>query len=250
MKVIRSIEQRSWDWFQMRAGKVTASGIGKLITDKFALRKWSTEMPNSYLHLKLAEKWRGIPEEQFGGNRQTDQGVFAEPQAFSVYSALQDRPVERIAGIDSETGLWCSPDGWLRLDVPPDAEGDAGLELKCPMASTHIGYLLAGVLPEEYVLQVQFSMFVTGAAKWHFFSFCKDLPDLFVEVQRDPSVIEAIEVATELFREKFEAGWVRLCDLNGGPPPPRVRVDTTKQSYADWQKGLERQADANAGVTP
>lgn len=222
MKIHRGLEQRSWEWFKLRSGKVTASEIGELMTDKGAIRSWKSATPNTYLHLKLAEAWRGGPLEVFNGSRQTDQGVFNEPKARETYSFLFDRPVEQIGGIASDDDrCWCSPDGWLRVGVPAEAEGDVGLEIKCPNPNTHIGYLLGGGVPEEYVLQVQFSMFVSGCACWHFLSYCRDLPELFVPVRRDAEIIEIIQEAVTEFLGHFDAAWNHLCELNGGPPVKR-----------------------------
>ena len=155
MKIHRDLQQKSWDWFRLRAGKVTGSELKNLITDKLAIRKWTTETPNTYLHRKIAEKWRGEALQSFGGNQQTDQGVLWEERARKHFASFLEVDIETVGGIESDDKrCWCSPDGIIGETT--------GLEIKCPNADTHVGWLLIGDVPEEHVLQVHFSMLVAG----------------------------------------------------------------------------------------
>lgn len=214
MKIHREMIQGGWEWLTSRAGKITGSELGNLITDKGAIRDWKTAMPNSYLCLKLAETWRGTPLESFGGNRQTDQGTLHEDEARKFFGALLDADIETIGGFESDDGkLWCSPDGII---------GETqGLEIKCPNANTHVKWLLAGGVPEEHVLQCQFALYVSGWHTWQFLAYCKDMPHLAVPVEPDGELHDTISEAVYEFKLKFDAAWVRLCDMNGGPPPKR-----------------------------
>ncbi len=213
MKIHRELEQRSWAWFEARAGKITGSELGNLITDKGKIRAWSTGMPNSYLHRKLAEKWRGQPLQSFQGNYQTDQGNMEEHRARKYFSSLLESDIQTIGGIESDDGqLWCSPDGLIGETT--------GLEIKCPNADTHVGWLLAGQqVPEEHVLQCQFALYVTGWQEWQFLSFCRDMPHLAVTVE--PGDFQTIHEAIEEFQVRFDAGWKQLLEINGGPPPEK-----------------------------
>lgn len=214
MKIHRDIQQKSWDWFRLRAGKVTGSELKNLITDKLQIRKWTTDMPNSYLHRKVAEKWRGEALQSFGGNQQTDQGVIYEEQARNFFASLLDSDIETVGGIESDDQrLWCSPDGLIGESV--------GLEIKCPNADTQVGWLLAGGVPEEHVLQVQFSLWVSEFKLWRFMAYCKDFPHLDVAVEPDGALIVIFEDAVQAFNEKMDAAFTRLVELNGGPPPKR-----------------------------
>ena len=216
MKIHKQLDQRSWEWFRLRAGKLTASEMGRLITDKGAVRAWKADMPNSLLHRKLAEKWRGAPIESFGGNRQTDQGTLYEGQARAYFAALLEADIETVGGIESDDSRrWCSPDGII-------GEGK-GLEIKCPNADTHVGWLLAGGVPPEHVLQVQFGLHLTGWPVWNFLSYCKDMPHLYVAVEPESEIQAVIGEAIGEFFVHFDEAWVQLCDLNGGPPEPPKR---------------------------
>lgn len=223
MKIHRTIQQKTWPWFQARAGKITGSELGNLITDKGKLREWKSAMPNSYLHRKIAEKWRGGPLESFMGSRQTDQGNIWEPMARRYFASVLEADIEEVGGIESDDEkLWCSPDGLLRTGPGEEHAFFQGLEIKCPNADTHVGWLLDGPrVPEEHVLQCQFALFVTGWPAWKFLSYVKDLPHLAVTVTPDPTLDLVIADAINGFQERFDASWLTLCDLNGGPPTPR-----------------------------
>ena len=72
----------------------------------------------------------------------------------------------------------CSPDGLVK-------GRRIGVEIKCPISETHVGYLRNGKLPSTYKAQVHFSMAITGAEAWHFWSYCPGLPPFHLLVERD-----------------------------------------------------------------
>lgn len=239
MKIHRELQQKSWDWFKARAGKVTGSELGELITDKGAIRSWASAMPNSYLHLKLAEKWRGEPLQSFQGNQQTDQGVMSEDRARKHFASFLEADIATVGGLESDDGkLWCSPDGIIGETI--------GLEIKCPNADTHVGWLLAGEqVPEKHMLQVQFGLFLTGWKEWQFLSWCQDMPQLAVTVEPDGETFETIRESLGEFQTRFDAGWKQLCELNGGPPAKRETV------AAFLARNPERETpDTGEGITP
>jgi hypothetical protein len=99
-----------------------------------------------------------------------------------------------------------SPDGFV---------GDDGLvEIKCPNTSTHIGYMLAGIVPEEYEPQMQTAMACTGRKWCDFVSFDSRLPahlQLFVRrLYRDDTRIAAIEGEVMQFLAEVDDVLVQL----------------------------------------
>ena len=68
-----------------------------------------------------------------------------------------------------------------------------GLEIKCPAPHTHVGYLLDGDLPKDYIPQVQGSMYVTGLPHWTFMSYHPDMTPLVVTVKRNEEYIKAMD---------------------------------------------------------
>lgn len=97
-----------------------------------------------------------------------------------------------------------SPDGII---LP----GGWGYEGKCPYdPEIHNGYLTNGVLPKEYVPQVQWSLWVTGWPRWVFASGDPRRNDggrLFViEVEPDAALHQRFEELATRFLETYLTG--------------------------------------------
>lgn len=205
--------QHSVEWLEARAGIPTASEFSALVTDKLELRKWSTEMPNTYLAKKLAERWCG-PLPGAGKVFATDQGEMLEGEAKPWYEFEFGEEITSVGLCTTDDGrIGCSPDGLL------GEEG--GVEIKCPETPTHVKYLLAGEVPTEYLAQVHGSMLVTGRPWWKFVSYRRRMPALVKLVERDEHIQEILDVALTEFLKRLDDGWERLVEMNGGPPPKR-----------------------------
>jgi hypothetical protein len=171
-------------------------------------------MPETYLHKKLAEWWVGGPLATLNVF-DVEQGRILEEEAIPWYELEYSSTVNRVGLITTDDGkVGCSPDGLLGSDT--------GIEIKCPAIHTHIGYLLKGEIPKEYVHQVQGSLYVTQRPFWRFVSYRRKLPALVLTVIPDEDYQMALEEALELFLVKFEHGKERLIGLNGGPPKRRL----------------------------
>ena len=205
---VHPAEQGSLEWLAARAGIPTASEFDQLLTAKFEARKG--EMPRTYLARKLAERWLGSPI--MGGNTlDMEWGKILEeearPGAAFDYN-LDIQPVGLVTTDDGKIGA--SPDGLIGED--------SGIEIKCPGADKHVKYLLSGVVPDDYLLQVHGSMFVTGRATWRFMSYRRHFPSLMLIVERDEKIVDIIGKTLAQFVEHLDEAWNQLCTINGGPP--------------------------------
>lgn len=101
-------------------------------------------------------------------------------------------------------GFGCSPDGIIYGLDPIESRG---LEIKCPIPETHMEYLDAGTLPDQYRPQVHGSMAVTGLRRWDFMSFCPGLPPLLLSVEGNDYTDRMLAGLLSLVEEKnaFEA---------------------------------------------
>lgn len=209
MKIHTNIEQNSVDWLLIRSGKVTASEMDALISPLGKIR--TGDGVTTYLNQKLCERWMGGPLPAVVGVFDMEQGKLLEERAkpaFTLHTGIEIQSVGFIETDDGRAG--CSPDAMI---------GDSsGVEIKCPRMDTHIGYLLSGELPKQYVAQVQGSMFVTGCKQWHFFSFHRAFPPLHIVVDRDEEFMQSLQTALIVFNRKMDEAMKRLEDLNGGPP--------------------------------
>ena len=214
MKIHRNIEQNSLEWLKLRAGVVTASEMDALVTPLGKVKEG--EARKTYLLKKLAETWLGAPIEDVGAGWAAEQGHMLEAEARDYFALATGNEVEQVAFISTDDGrCGCSPDGII---------GDEGVEIKCPQVINHVRYLLDGVLPAQYVVQVQFSLWVTGFRRWHFLSYRRGFSALRMTIEPDPKIQAGITEAITQFAELFDSGLKELCRLNGGEPKQRNQM--------------------------
>jgi hypothetical protein len=211
---IYTMPQGGDEWLAIRSQYPSASEFDQLVSPaKMKVREGKTIA--SYVARKLAEKWLGAPLQSFKGG-DMDQGTIRETEAWPWYALTYDRELARPGFIVSDNGrCGCSPDGIVENER-------FGLEIKCPDADTHVGYLLAGNLPAEYIMQVQGSMLVTGFDCWTFLSYHPRFPQFVLDVHRDEATIEAIGDGLDTFWDMFNIGWTKLAAANGGVLPQGV----------------------------
>ncbi len=186
--------QLSEKWFALNRGIPSASNASKILTPTGALSKQS----DGYLNRLLAER-AGFGDEPMEPTDWMTRGIDLEPEAtaaFEFETGLELTPVSWVTNSAGTAG--CSPDGLIYENTTPVA----GFEGKAPKASTHYGYLRAGVLPSFYRCQIHFSMAVTGLRKWYFQSYYPGLAPLIVEVKAD-SYTDKITVAIAEFTARL-----------------------------------------------
>jgi hypothetical protein len=201
------VQNSSW-WETARAGIPTASDFHNLITPKFKPREG--DMAESYFYMKLSERWTGTPTP---GKKtmEMDFGNILEEKAKPHYTFMFDEEIMACGLATTDDGkIGCSPDGLIG--------DDGGIEIKCPEAKTHTKYLMLGKLPDDYVLQVYGSMFVTGRKWWKFMSYRKNFPAYVTTIERDEKINAIISEVLYAFCDRLDAGYSRLCEINGGPP--------------------------------
>ena len=200
--IIHKIDQRSDEWHQLRLGKWTASAFDKAITGT-GKESASAKTVNNRL---VAEMLLGEPDSTFSSEAM-ERGKELEQEAFDYLNLVLGSEFEAVGFIDSGLGYGCSPDGL-------DKKNKIGLELKCPLAHTHIEYLAANELPAKYFAQVQGSMLVTGFDSWLFFSYHPDLPPFITRVKRDNAFCDKLKVILEKNCEEVRANYERIKNLS------------------------------------
>lgn len=224
MKIIEC-KQGSPEWLAARLGVVTASEVGALVSPLGKVR--TGDGPRSYLYKKLAERILGVPTSEFTSFGM-EQGVIVEGEARAWFAFEHNTPV-------SEVGFCTSDDG--RIGFSPDGLiGDAGgIEIKSPQPAKHIEYLLNGVVPDDYVLQVQFSLYVSRRAWWKFLSYSRQFPALVIHVEPDPKLQDAIRSALEVFGHAFDGALAKLNALKSAHEDPKRLAYEAK--IAAWEAG-------------
>ena len=192
-------EQGSEEWLAVRMGVPSASNFRKLLPSNMKL---STQAPG-YRHTLLAELL-GVRAELYQ-NDAMKRGTELEPEARETYEFVTGATVEQVGFCLRDDGrIGCSPDGLIGED--------GGLEIKCPMAHTHVAYLLRGECPHDYYPQVQGAMYVCGPGRqwWDFMSYYPGLPPMIVRVERDDEYISALKDALYVFLLKLDNEYDQL----------------------------------------
>ena len=201
-------EQRTPEWFAERAGKITASRVGDVMTQGRGGKPSKTRL--SYMHQIVAEIITGMPKAKFRA-ASTDWGTQAESLNLGAYEA--------------RTGDFVTPAGFIVhpqydfVGASPDflVGSDGGGEMKCPYdQDVHLQTLLEG-MPEGHLEQVQCGLWVTGRSWWDFTSFHPDFPphlQLYVQrIHRDDVFIESMEAACLQFWAEARAMLKQLTEM-------------------------------------
>jgi hypothetical protein len=182
------MQQLSKEWFAARCGIPSGSQFKKIVTTE---GKPSAQR-FGYMY-QLAEERIFLCRKETYQSQDMLNGTETEPLARSIYE--MDNEVEV-----SLTGFQLHPCG-LYGSSPDGLIGDDGLlEIKCPIASTHIGYLAKGKVPSEYFQQVQGHILCSGREWCDFYSYHSGLPELQVRAYPD-----------EVFQKKLHDELIRFC---------------------------------------
>lgn len=195
--------QGSKAWFEHRLGCVTSSRVA----DAIAKRKRVTagKEPEE-MACRRDMRFELMIEELTG--KATDhyvsewmqQGRDREPIARAEYEIKTGRDVKQVGFVyhPAISRAGCSPDGIL---------GEDGLlEIKCPAVYTHLGYLMADVIPEDYKPQMLWQMACCERQWCDFVSYSPEVPEeyqLFIKrFERDDAIIAGMELEVVCFLEQ------------------------------------------------
>lgn len=218
--IIHDFPQGSAEWLNARLGVVTASNMGRVVTDAGKLRKAKkgdglAQGAESYMHELLAEWLLGMPVHA-DANQFMQRGTDMEEEAAAWYSWEYDVPLTKTGFITTDCGqVGASPD---RLC------GDAGLvEIKCPSAVQHVANLLE--MTTEYNAQVQTQLYVTGRDYCDLLSYSPTIPSVVKRIERDAEFQSNLHDA--LFDEGGFLHWLQaskaiLQHCNAATPPCSV----------------------------
>lgn len=204
MKIV-NCDQGSAEWLQARCGKVTGSRV-KDVLDLTAKGLPGAKRSGYAIEL-VTERLTGSAVQHYV-NSDMQRGTDLEPLARAAYE-IEYAPVDQYGFIlhPAISLAGYSPDGI--------SEGKL-IEIKCPRATTHVKWMLAGVLPEEHEPQVMFGLACCELEDAEFLSFCPEMPEHLqlwrVAVKRDQARIDDINSKVERFLDEVDALHRRLID--------------------------------------
>lgn len=189
--IVSEHPQGTKEWLQDRAGKVTGSRAAAI---------------NSFLKDGKESAARRDYRIELALERLTGQAAENEFITKEMQRGTEQEPYARMAFEDS-TGLFVSESGFVFLpDIMAGCSVDGFIndggrfgiwESKSPKSFTHINYIKAGVLPDDYRPQVIHNMWITGAEFADFFSYDSRMPEILqcfhVRIERDQNAIDMHE---------------------------------------------------------
>jgi putative phage-type endonuclease len=204
-----TIEQGTEAWLQLRLGKITASRI----TDVIAQVKSGEAAGRENYRIELVcERLTGKPTEGFT-NAHMERGTELEPFARAWYEVEKGEFVKQVPFVDHPTikNAGASPDGII---------GEGLIEIKCPMAKTHIKYLLEDRVPAKYMPQMAWQMACTQRKWCDFVSFDPRMPEglqLFIQrVDFDAEYVKMLEAEITGFLAELETKIEKLNERKHG----------------------------------
>lgn len=183
-----NIEQHSEAWHEARLGRVTGTRFKALMMGD------STQGYKDLITNLACEIISGMAEESYVSPAM-EHGTETEPEARKEYETIFGIEVTQVGFVmpdeDNRFHNWIgvSPDGLL-----PDS---GMIEIKCPLAKTHLEYIETDKLPSEYRYQVQGQLFVTGLDYCDFMSYVQGMKPFIFRVYPDYELFKEFETRLE-----------------------------------------------------
>jgi putative phage-type endonuclease len=193
-----SCDQRTPEWFAARLGRLTGSRAADALAAP--LKNGGEPAGRRNLRVQLVlERITGQSQDSGYCSPAMQAGIDREGAARAAYEAATGEVVQT-SGFLAHPSLMAgtSLDGHL-------GDYTALVEIKCPLASTHLEYLRSGQIPANYLMQVRHALWITGAAWCDWVSYGPEFPaDLQLKIVRVTAVARELD-AYELLVRQFLA---------------------------------------------
>lgn len=246
--IVHNVKQGSLEWQELRLGIPTASNFHRIVTP--ATCDLSVSCAPYAWHL-IAERLLGYPIES-PTTALMDRGSALEAEAVKWYEFDRDADAVKV-------GFMTTDDG--RIGASPDRlVGDDGLlEVKCPQANNHVGYVLGGLgtfdseawerpkkgasveailrarilagqqCSTDYWPQIQGQMWISERRWCDILSYHPGLTSSVLRVSRDDAYIAKLSRAVEAFADCVDAAYRMLA-----PERTAMSRRPAQAPLADW----------------
>lgn len=199
----REVIQGGVEWHTLRCGILTASEVRLIITP--TLRPASNERERSHLYELLSQRITGYVEPRYISDdmmRGQDDEIEARIKYAEHYAPVCECGF--VANDDYGPTIGYSPDGLV---------GEDGLiECKSRRQKYQTETIVRGEMPDEYMLQIQTGLLVSGRAWCDFVSFCAGMPMFVDRIFPDSRIREAIIEAAIAFEDRLNAAHLRYME--------------------------------------
>ena len=192
--IIHNAPQGSEAWEQIRKGRATGSEFNRVLTPA----KLQFAAGARTYACQLAAERLGVESEPSAPSFWMDRGTELEPYARMDFANQTGESLIEVGFImpTIEANYGCSVDALVGQD--------ATLEIKCPAAEHLIQWHWSGLIPVDHVIQCQFSLWVTGRNRCHFYGWHPEIEPLHLISQRDEKYMAAFESAMPKLEEMVQ----------------------------------------------
>lgn len=180
MQIIKEIEQRSNEWYNLRMLKMTASNANKIIAGGNVLFNYCEKLVNEFIN--------GAEPHYVSNDMQ--RGIDLEPTARNLARCIYDIDFEEVGAIIHNNRVLVSPDGVEFVSDKPNRL----IEIKCPCNNV-FNKVLQGYINPKYYAQIQMQLYVSGALECLYFNYNEEVEPFYYGqwIKPDKEVFKKLE---------------------------------------------------------
>lgn len=189
---IYNFDQKTDEWYNIRAGKFTGSDFHTLMGN--------SETKKTLLLKKTAERLLNKTlEDNNYTNTDIERGIELESTACLLYEMETNNTVEHIGFAELNDWVGCSPDGIIK-DTEEVKNGI--IEIKCPKDTVFLNQVINDKIKPEYYTQIQFNLYVLNKDFCDYIAYNQNYPLFIKRIIRDNEYIERIKECIEECKTK------------------------------------------------
>jgi putative phage-type endonuclease len=209
--------QGSEEWHAARCGLLTASEMKLILTP--TLKPASNDKERAHLYELLAQRVTRYVEPSYMSDDML-RGLNDEIEAAKVYDEHYAKTMA--------CGFITNDEWGFTIGYSPDklVGNDGLIECKSRRQKYQVETILSGEVPQDYILQIQTGLLVSGRSWCDFISYCGGLPMATIRVFPDQVIQAAIVAAASAFEKRLDeklASYAMIVEEKGARLIPTER---------------------------